>query len=381
MKKILISLFLILSCNANSLEYCKDVLTTKSKTFFFLEGKIKKRLEEISNKKVVASEADQVLSKLISLKSPAITSWIKRKQFDPEKDETKIVLEWRKDYLQNFVLAKYPKKDEGLDREVEDFFDWVNKEAFPGEERVRIEKIFEKAKTLSLERASKFKMNQKEKKKILNRMEKIKLYWMNDFKSSKFSKMPLEFLSWGVAYDPVPNEINIGVEALSYPSDHNLFGVFAHEIGHSIDPCRWGAFIKGENPFSKVISCLRGKESAFARERDDSILSKLEEMKKIDKALAKSLRENPTCNKTFYPPTGYQKDQIPESFADWFAAEVISLGGLADNTFRIDLCESTTLMMGSSYLLNEERLKRIYLVQPVIKAKLKSKTAYKYCSL
>ncbi|MBC7428247.1 MAG: hypothetical protein H7336_06520 [Bacteriovorax sp.] len=45
---------------------------------------------------------------------------------------------------------------------------------------------------------------------------------------------------------------------------------------------------------------------------------------KLTPDLVNALKANSTCNKLVYPGKGIQADQLPESFADWFSAEVIS---------------------------------------------------------
>ena len=99
--------------------------------------------------------------------------------------------------------------------------------------------------------------------------------------------------------------------------------------------------------------------------------------------MATSLKNNPTCNRSFYPQVGSQKDQINESFADWFSAEVIAQSpDDITKDLRSDLCREKELTQGSSYVSNIKRLQAIYLSQVKIQKMLKlPETGFKYCTL
>ena len=79
-----------------------------------------------------------------------------------------------------------------------------------------------------------------------------------------------------------------------------------------------------------------------------------------------------------------RRNQLPESFADWFSAEVMStMKDIDPLAMRTDLCEKKELNLGSSYPSNELRINAIYFAHPQFKKvrkDLKSK-AYRYCSL
>ncbi len=364
-----------------STEYCDSYVHKQPKKFIEMKDNFQKKIKQLSDHKLIASEADAILSKLIQAKSPMITKWINKRNLDPATQDTEIVLKWRQYYFENFILGRYPNKSQKINILIENLFSEMNNRAFTKKNKTRFESLFKEALSLAVSRIENSKLSAKVKKSIIIRFKNIKLYWFKSLKGTKFERMPLEFVKWGIAYDPVPNEINIGIEALAYNNYETIFSVFAHEIGHSIDPCRWGAFIQGENPFNSVISCLRGEKSANARKRDDSLMGQLVKNKKLHKELAKSLKMNPTCNKTHYPPTGIQKDQMPETFADWFSAEVVSLSKRYINkNLRRDLCKERDLISGSSYVSNQKRLKAIYFANPTIKKALKVNSSYKYCS-
>jgi len=245
-----------------------------------------------------------------------------------------------------------------------------------------MQSIFDQSQAASINAVKNFPIKADSKSKIISRIESIKIYWMKDFKTSKFKQLPLDFLDWGIAYDPASNEINMGINALAYSNEETYLAVFSHEIGHSFDSCRWGAFFEGEWPFQKIGDCLRSTSSVDAKKRDDSKLQDLVKQGHMAADLATALKINSTCNKMVYPPMGTQADQLPESFADWFSAEVMSIiPNIKPQNIRADLCVKKELIEGSSYPTNELRLNNIYFAQPKLKslrAELKTKSV-KYC--
>ena len=338
------------------------------------------QFRKFSNRKEVASKADAMLSKLLAAKSKVILSWMQRRNLNTAS-ETEIVLQWRKYYAEKIILGQYPNSDKNLNKMVENLINDVYRKFFPDKIRKRLDKQFNLTKSKALERIAAYKMNPKIKVELEKRISKIKLYWMEDFKASKYKKQPLEVFSWGIAYDPVANEINMGIEALQYSNAETFFAVFAHEVGHSFDPCRWGAFFKSPSPFEKIVTCLRHQDSVGALKRDDSKMELFVKKGKLSKDLATALKLNPTCNKLQYPAMGVQADQIQESFADWFATEVIAETGLVTKGLRSDLCREKALSKGSSYPSNKDRLERIYLAHPKIKKTLNYDGKVKYCKL
>ena len=351
-----------------------------SRDYRTLQESVTNQIRTFSGLKPIASQADAMLSKLLSAKSPVILGWIEKRSLATKGDD-EIVREWREYYARNFVLNRYPQLDEPVNRAIEALFKDVN-EAFATQAfRAKMNSLFEKSKVAARSVLAKQPLQDAQRKAIVARVGAVQLYWMKDFKSSKFKAQPLEFLDWGIAYDPVANEINMGVNALSYPNDETYLAVFAHELGHAFDSCRWGAFFEGPWPFQKIGECLRGPDSAGALKRDDSQLDSLQKQGKLAADLAMGLKQNPTCNKQVYPPIGVQADQLPESFADWFSTETMaSMEGLNHLQMRLDLCVLRGLVAGSSYPENRKRLDQIYFAHPKLRPSrldLKSKsTAY-----
>lgn len=380
MNKIILVLSLCVYSSLSFAHLCENYQAPKN--FIEVREKVDSKIKAFSNTPVVAKEADEALSKLIAAKSPVIVSWLSSRSLNA-KSEEEIAREWRLYYAKNLILSKYPHNKAAMDIEIEKLMNEVNTLFASKDFESKMQSYFEKSKQASLDVIKAFPIKEDVKKKIVARIESIKLYWMKDFKTSKFKQLPLDFLDWGIAYDPAANEINIGVNALSYPNDETYLAVFAHEIGHSFDSCRWGAFFEGEWPFAKIGECLRLDGSVGAKKRDDSKLEEFVKRGKVPADLAEALKINSTCNKMIYPPAGVQADQLPESFADWFSAEAMAtLPDIKAKNLRVDLCEKKDLVKGSSYPTNELRLENIYFSHPKLRlsrADLKNKNS-KYCT-
>lgn len=352
----------------------------KPAVFGETKADVEKQIDAFANRQPVASQADALLSKLIAAKSPVLNSWLAKRDFANASEEA-IAKAWRNYYARNFVLTKYPQGDAAIDTATEKLVDGLIEKHLGKSFVARLEKIFDATKARALETVGGMKIA--EKPALVERIKNIRLYWPAHLKSARNNAIPLDLISWGIAYDPVPNEINVGLEALSYPNDETYEAVFAHEIGHAFDSCRWGAFFKGPWPFEKVGACLRSAKSVAALARDDKPLDRLVAEKKVDATLALALKQNPTCNKMAYPPAGVQADQLPEAFADWFSAEVVAHEPKLNVAhLRADLCGAKDLREGSSYPTNHDRLFRLYLAQPKLKALAKSPAEVAdYCPL
>lgn len=346
-------------------QICPKNVQKENPAYQEVEGEVSEAVVNFGQSLVVAKKADEVLSKLMSAKSPVILAWLKERNFK-EKGEEDIVKEWRAYYAKMLVLNVYPQKQAELNPLIERFADSLYQKHMGAKVKKRLSALFDQAKSLSVQRLKALSLPEAQQKKIIKRVEEIKLFWPTPFAKAKISSA-LDVVSWGIAYNPIPNRIDMGLEALRYPNDETVLAVFIHEIGHSFDPCRYTAFIDSVNPFNKVLECLRGPKSVGAKVRDDSAMDELYQQKKLSLELYQSLKANPTCNKREYPPVGVQADQINESFADWFSAEVLALTlPKAGTPLRADLCEKRTLSAGSSYPANEDRLFKIYLAHPVL---------------
>ncbi|HVJ64894.1 MAG TPA: hypothetical protein VM901_06535 [Bdellovibrionota bacterium] len=352
-----------------------------SPEFERLQGRIDSRFAAFAATPAVSGPADATLVKLTKAQSPVIVQWMKSRNLGQAKDEV-ILREWRIYYAKNFVFAQYPRLAPAVNQSIESFVDEIFARELRPEKIKTFEAAFARTQALALQRIEQMPIASASKAALLTKVRAIRLYWMKGFKNSKYQAYPLEAISWGVAYDPVANEINMGIEALRYPDEATLISVFAHEMGHAFDPCRWSSFFSGENPFAAVTSCLRQPASAGARHRDDSQMDSLIKAGSLTSELASALKQHPTCNKREYPPIGIQADQILESFADWFSAEVLSLASFTQFP-RTDLCAEQSLVAGSSYIPNADRIAKIYLAHPAIRKKLKMNAdpQLSYCEL
>jgi hypothetical protein len=366
--------------SAGGIDYCKSLKGELVKPIGAVEKIWKSELELLAMSPPMAKRADDLLSVLIEKKSPVLDQWMEKRSLY-WKDEELIVRAWRTHFTESQLL-NHPNRDDVIRKIVESFAAKVGKKTFPAKERQKFERLFREAKKESLKILAK----QANTNSISKRVEGIQLFWLEDLPKAKTPKSPLEFLDWGIAYDPVPNVINIGIRALEYPNEATIFAVFVHEIAHAFDPCRTLAFLpdlQAGGPFASIHACLREKEAAGALARDDSQLDAIARAKGLGADFPAMMRLNPTCTKQDYPPEGVQADQIPETFADWFSAEVVADSRYAIRGLRSDLCVEKELRKGSSYLTNANRLERIYLANPRLRKNLKlsAATNVKYCEL
>lgn len=344
-----------------------------------MKSEVEKSIDAFANNKVIAAQAEGILSKLITAKSPFVTSWYAKGNFKGKSEED-VAKAWRQYFAKSFLLMKYPQGDAKIDLEIENLVDDLLKKNFNKEFKEQMNKNFSATKTLAVETIN--EMNLPQNKVIIEKINSIKLYWPEHLKTARNNSIPLDLIDWGIAYDPLSNEINIGLNSLSYSNNETIMAVFAHEIGHAFDPCRWGAFFEGPWPFEKVGQCLRSSSSVGAKKRDDSKLEAFGKAGKLTPELVVALKANPTCNKLAYPARGIQADQLPETFADWFSAEVMSHYKELDiSKLRLDLCDESALVEGSSYPTNHLRQEKIYYSQPKLKSLLKDSSVSNYCSL
>ena len=379
MKKLFIT-FIAFTFNivAYASSYCSNQVSINL-NYLKTQKQIEKIETQLANNKTIAQKADKILLGLIQQKSPTITNWIKKRNLNPDKDDELIVQKWRQYFLTDFMFRAYPVNEQDIDILIEKHFNHINDIVFTKKLVSKFEKLFALSKDLSVKKITSYPLTPVIKKNIINEIQSIKLYWMKDFKSSKYAKFPMEYIDWGIAFDPSSSEINMGLHSVNSPNDETVVAVFAHEIAHAFDPCRFQHIFKEENPFTKIISCLRSNESVAAKTRNDTLMENLIKRGTLSKELADELIKHPNCNKSNYPPVGIQKDQINEVFADWFSAEVISTSSLITKKLRADLCLDNPLTKGSSYIENIDRLNKIYLANPTIGKKVNFKPISQYC--
>lgn len=335
-----------------------------------------KQLEKIAINKPMAPLADKTLSKLLTAKSPIIMNWLATRKLSQAPVE-KIAQQWRLYYTRHFILNNFPSKNLKINKVTEGLVDGLLPEHISLK---KYKNLFKEAKKLSLKTIEQWGVDKKTKQNIQQRVAKIQLFWPVPFNKAK-EKSALDVMEWSVHYDPISNQVKMGAQVLKYPNDATVVAVFAHEIGHSIDPCRWGAFMTTKNPFEKLYSCLRSPNAAGAKPRDNKQLEKLKKLGQISNDKYTMMKISPYCNKSFYPPKGFQKEQLNETFADWFSAETIAESKYLQVGLRSDLCEDKSITAHSSYIAYIDRLKKVYFAQPKIANALKVKSTANYCKL
>lgn len=347
---------------------------------------IENSLKIAAQAKPLADVADQTLSKLILAKSDAITRWVNLPEHQ-EMSDAEIVRKWREYFLSSIVLTSPSHPDRGVQQQVRGLFKEISRRTFPYSVRSQIRKQFEYWKKFALQRVDQFNLDRGTKTSLKARLRETRLIFLEDlnYGSPREDKVPAEFLFDGLAYHPLSNSIQVGVQTLKYVDPESLGPALIHEMAHSFDACRWQAFLsKVENPFTPIFECLRSDESVGAKKRDDSDLEDFEKEGKLTSDEVKALKLNPTCNLKSYPAGDLQRDQLNEVFADWFSADVLALDPKFKNRVRPDLLEKIDLPKGSSYIANEDRLNRIYLGQPELRKRFlpenSDSKAPKYCS-
>lgn len=375
---VLIQLFL--SSAFAQIEICKNTSTATPEEFEIAQKYIAEALTKFANSKDIAKLADAMLSQLLTAKSPVILSWLKTRQLENKKED-EIVYAWREYFAKNFILSVTPHKDTAINSSVEKLIEDINAKVFSTKFKNEMSSSFLVVKDLAIKKIKSFLLSPEDQNKIIKKINQINLHWMAKFYDSNFKTAPLEFIAWGIAYDPKNNTINMGVNALSYTEPDTILAVLAHEIGHSIDSCRWSSQFSTPWPFQKVGECLRSSLSVSAKIRDDNQFKSELDSQRLTKENATFLKENPTCNKSTYPPIGTQADQLPESFADWFSVEVISQKETLSKNIRSDLCLDKKLNAGSSYVENSKRLTGIYFAHPQLRQTvgITGKSKINYC--
>ena len=346
-----------------------------------LTKKAEKKFANAGNLATIASEADSVLAKLIANKSPVLVNWLQERELDSAKED-QIAKAWRLYYFHKFVVDRYPTDNKAINRSLEGLLKDMDDMAFDQSFKSKLEKILTTVKKDAKRRFLSWPIKQKDKQSITHRIDTVQLRWFKGLASSPYANKPLSYLASSLSYDPSKHQIHVGMKTKSYPTDASLYSVLAHEIAHSFDSCQWGLYIKGDFPFKKVESCMRALEGIHVKVRDDSHMKQAILDDVISKEMSQSLQQNPTCSLPQYPPRGVQKDQWPEAFSDWFAAEMFAFGHERIKELpRPDLCRDFKANPTSSLLSPLDRLLKIYLAQPKLAALWPQDPAPTYCEL
>ncbi|MFH1263019.1 MAG: hypothetical protein V1495_06200 [Pseudomonadota bacterium] len=217
-----------------------------------------------------------------------------------------------------------------------------------------------------------------------------------------------QLLQANAGYDPVSQTFTYcrGLILLN-SSEFSMAGVIAHELAHSIDPCRIAQgpgnyrfkyhqlldpkLAAADYPIPNLIQCLRDERSVHAY-RAEATNEKGTASRNILYDRAKPIRPTKSRKATYSVFCGgdgpTQMDQIPEATADWFAAEVIPR---YIEKYHPDLSETFLQHGYSNYLRGlqplfsrisefkdptdehpqlEDRIDRILMAQPKIRTQL-----------
>ncbi len=343
-----------------------DQMVRQAKDYNQLKETIDGKIENAANLETIATEADSVLSKLIAGKSPVLMNWLKERSL-MTADEEKIAKAWRLYYLHTFIFDRFPTDNAAINRSVESLILDIQKLSFPAPVQKKLENLLTRLKKDAKRLVLSWTIETKDKQSILHRIDTLQLAWLSQLDNSPYKKEPLKFVDSALSYDVGENRIYVGVRTKSLPTEANLYASLAHEMSHAFDPCHWSLYIKGSSPFAYVESCLQNPQGAGAKTRDDGGLKKAIKDQILSKEMAQSLQQNPHCNQKNYPASGWQQDQLPESFADWFATEVFANSSFSDQHPRPDLCQEQKTEPNSSYLSNQTRLEKIYFAHPKLK--------------
>ncbi len=189
-----------------------------------------------------------------------------------------------------------------------------NKEIYKSLDK-SLESAFKDTKEIMLSFIKNNINNLSERNKLLSRVGTIEFDGSDCVEDFPFvSNLSVLFLR-NAHYTESSNSVSYCRGMVDYGvSKYQLVSIFAHELAHSIDPCRLHrdlsdtkindkntSDLEKDFPF-KVLKCLRSEESVFAYETESLGLS--EEEKEI-------------------PKFCHQTDQINESFCDWMGAEIL----------------------------------------------------------
>jgi len=285
--------------------------------------------------------------------------------------------------------------------------DLLGKAASPENEKKVKDLIFPKIKKLLAQKVNDLPIDEK-KKSIM--MDKIK--------GIQYAGTNCEELAEGMAADFIPNAF-YSPAAQTFTicggylgnnfSDFKIARTIAHELAHSIDPCRIESAPEGmkisytnkkdlakmedEYPIKGLIACLRSEKSIMATRQPQS-------PKNSESATSSSEKKTTDNKETADKPYSFcDGDQITESVADWFGDEVLveyisqnypeltteQWQNGASNVFRQVCTPPSASDVQTPYDHHPEvqaRIDRLLLVNPSLRKKMgctKSHSKFIYC--
>ena len=325
----MIFLFFVQTLWAHSF-FCQKNLVNRD--FSKIQSNIETKISQAANLVTIAKEADKALAQLLKTKNAILITWLKERKL-MEAQEKAIASQWRRYYLEKFILGQFPTPKPKVNRSVENLFSQINRTAFTPSIKEKISNLFKKAMADSIKQVNSWTIDEKTKKEIISRLEKVKFYWFEKLRRTVFQNKPLEFLNKSLSYDSKLNQISVGVPVLRYPNDQSLFLTFLQTIARTFTPHEWSTFFKNPNPFISLQKCLK---------------------------------RNTNSN---------DKDAVQKAFTYWFSSEILAKSTHLNVKLQVNICNNF------SENQNQNLLEKIYGVQPKIKKELDLKTPGEYCSL
>lgn len=351
----------------------------KSKREQSVDNEIDKLLIDLSNIRTFSKIADstfhsarkkkdiKVDNQIIS-QSPSET-WAERKDIDPT-NKKEVFQKWRKEFFGGIILPSFSKLKKYEKILIEDKFNQLNLKYFPDERKKYYQDVFDRSKKLIKVVLQKGPIDKTTKATLIKLITESKINWFNKIEGSQYELSPSRFLDGLISYNVSDNSISIGVRAATIELEDSLISIFAQELAHAFDPCRWSVqYPKKKFPFESVVQCLRSKESIAARARESKKLDTDWVNGKFLPEQVKVLKSYPSCNTAIFPLGEDQREQINLAFADWFSAEVLSSMKKVSPQFRKNLCSETLNIPFLARASGTTRMIRIYLANPILRKK------------
>jgi hypothetical protein len=204
----------------------------KSDTHFAaLEKKVYEELHKAAHLTPIAKKADDSLSKLISVKSPVLLTWLNDRKLMQAQEEA-IAKEWRQYYLTNMILKSYPESSTDIREGINETFKRIQTLSFADSFKKLVTDRFAEVKKQSLVAIESSKApNYKQQ---LLALEKIQLLWLEQLDNSPYEKAPLDYLEKGIHFDPDLQILKVGIQINRYRTPTSLNRVLASELSQAL---------------------------------------------------------------------------------------------------------------------------------------------------
>ncbi len=343
-----------------------------------------KKIRELANMRTFSKVADKILNQLSEKPgNPDLMKWADQSS-TALTDKAKVVSLWREHFFISIMTGSFKNLKKFEKAVLTKNFQEINKKALPYKKKMDLTLRFIEAKTLSLKFIDSTNFDKKTKTYLKDRIASIRMEWFTQIEGTRYEKSPIEYIKRDINYDPLTHSMILGFQVTRFKDPDTVTSVFAEQIAHAFDPCRWNSFQRNKKfPFQKITQCLRTKNSITAKKRGDEKLSTKKGKKILNVNQVKILKENPLCNTPFFPLEYDQREQINTAFADWFSAEVMSQKEKLSDHMREDLCGVTAAAPFLAHPSGTDRLIRIYMANPKIRKKMgiEIDKKIKYCSL